>query len=70
MMIKRPGYNVTELTEAVNKTISIPPVTTVELYKVLYRCETAQSGVISGNSLCIAGCISMGTGNQDDQCAM
>ncbi|EHK25839.1 uncharacterized protein TRIVIDRAFT_32688 [Trichoderma virens Gv29-8] len=61
-------YNNTELTDAVNKTTIIPPLSPIQLLQVLYRCEDV-NGTLAGNSFCIAGCISM-NGTEDDQCAL
>ncbi|UKZ86542.1 uncharacterized protein TrAFT101_002366 [Trichoderma asperellum] len=68
-MIATYGYNNTELTTAVNKTSIIPPLADTQLLQVLYRCVDT-NGTIAGNSLCIAGCISMNSTTLDDQCAL
>ncbi|KAL1845065.1 hypothetical protein VTK73DRAFT_1205 [Phialemonium thermophilum] len=68
-MVADYGYNNTELIAAVNKTSIIPPLSTIQLLQVLYRCEDAVGG-IAGNSYCIAGCVDMRGRPEDDQCAL
>ncbi|OIW25524.1 cellulose signaling related protein ooc1 [Coniochaeta ligniaria NRRL 30616] len=68
-LVSLGGYNITELTEATNRTGIIPPLTSVQLLQVLYRCKDV-SGTLVGNSFCIAGCISMGDNTEDDQCVL
>lgn len=63
------GYNITELTTAVNKTAVVPPLKANQLLQVLYRCEDTV-GTIAGNSFCIAGCSGMTGANENDQCTM
>jgi hypothetical protein len=63
------GYTNLELTLAVNKTLSIPPLGTIELLQVLYRCDDT-AGDLTGNVFCIAGCISDGDDTVDDMCVM
>lgn len=63
------AYNNTELTSAVNKTMVVPPLSTIQLLNVLYRCvDTA--GDIAANAFCIAGCESIGGVTDNDMCAM
>ncbi|CAK7233559.1 hypothetical protein SBRCBS47491_008653 [Sporothrix bragantina] len=62
------GYNMTELTDAVNLTSTIPPLEDYQLMNVIFRC-TDIAGAIAGNSYCIAGCIGMAS-TSNDQCAM
>lgn len=63
------GYNNTELMSAVNQTLVVPPLSTIQLLNVLYRCVNTAGG-ITANSFCIAGCISLGGVTEDDMCAM
>ena len=67
-MLINAGYNVTELTAAVNATTTIPPLEDYQLMNVIFRCIDI-SGSIVGNSYCIAGCIGMAS-LSNDQCAM
>ncbi|CAK7200153.1 hypothetical protein SEUCBS139899_002843 [Sporothrix eucalyptigena] len=62
------SYNVTELTDAVNATSTIPPLEDYQLMNVIFRCIDINGG-IAGNSYCIAGCIGMAS-TSNDQCAM
>ncbi|PMD64139.1 uncharacterized protein K444DRAFT_641069 [Hyaloscypha bicolor E] len=68
-MVTEFGYNNTELTFAVNKTNVVPPLNTIQLLNVLYRCVDTR-GDIAANSFCIAGCISVGDFTVSDECAM
>ena len=68
-IISVKGYNNTELTFAVNKTNVVPPLNTIQLLNVLYRCVDTK-GDIAANSFCIAGCSSIGDLTVSDECAM
>ncbi|KAH8757879.1 hypothetical protein F5883DRAFT_717827 [Diaporthe sp. PMI_573] len=69
-MVDDYGYTNDELTTAVNATGGpIPPLTTVQLLQVLFRCNDIVGGTV-GNSYCIAGCVNMGGATSNDQCAM
>ncbi|KAH8890739.1 hypothetical protein GQ53DRAFT_650292 [Thozetella sp. PMI_491] len=68
-MISNFGYNNTELASAVNKTSTMPPLTSVQLLHAIYRCVDI-NGTIVGNSFCMGGCIPMGSTTTNDQCAM
>ncbi|PVH67834.1 hypothetical protein DL98DRAFT_662459 [Cadophora sp. DSE1049] len=68
-MVSQYGYNNTELTFAVNKTMVVPPLSTIQLLNVLYRCMDIE-GDIAANSFCIAGCVSLGDATDSDMCAM
>jgi hypothetical protein len=65
-MLLYKGYTTTELTTAVNDTLSVPPLTVDQLQQVLYHCEDTL-GNLTANAFCIDGCDPK-AGIKNDQC--
>lgn len=62
-----PGYNLTELTHAVNETPSIPSLSEEQLPQVIYHCRDIYGNLV-GNSFCINGCLGFLNLTTDDEC--